>query len=118
MIVCLCASCQGPSAREEKAVQAIEVLGGLVTRDETLPGRPVVEVDLSRTPITDASLEQLKELKDLRELRLSETPITDAGLKNLKEFKGLEYLDLTGTPITDAGLKDLKQALPKTTINH
>ena len=83
---------QEPADQEEKAVNAILKLGGKVTRDEKLPGRPVVGVDLRDTNIADADLKELKELKSLQKLVLS------------------------GTQITDAGLKDLKQALPKTKI--
>jgi internalin A len=97
------------SAREEKAVKAIEALGGRVTRDETLPGRPVVEVDLIETNAQDSDLKILKELKGLQHLYLSDTPITDAGLKDLKELKELQTLFLDGTKITDAGLKELKE---------
>jgi len=79
--------------QEEEAVSAILKLGGKVERDETLPGRPIVEVDLSKTKVTDSDLKDLKELKDLQRLNLS------------------------GTHITDAGLKDLKQALPTTDIS-
>ncbi|HET6441468.1 MAG TPA: leucine-rich repeat domain-containing protein, partial [Phycisphaerae bacterium] len=109
VVACLCASCQGPSAREEKAVQAIEALGGQVTRDEALLDRPVVEVDLSGIKVTDAGLKVLKEFKDLQELNLSHTQITDAGLRDLRELKGLQALWLSGTQITDVGLKVLKE---------
>ena len=47
---------QEQAAREEKAVNAILKLGGAVTRDEKLPGRPVVGVDLYDTKITDYDL--------------------------------------------------------------
>ena len=97
------------SAQEEKAVKAIEALGGKVTRDEKLPGRPVVQVNLGGTKITDAGLKELKELKGLRALNLTSTQITDAGLKDLKELRGLRFLALDRTQITDAGLKDLKE---------
>jgi uncharacterized protein YceK len=81
-----------PSGQEEKAVNAIEALGGKVKRDDKLPGRPVVEVDLGGTKVTDT------------------------GLKDLKELKNLKFLCLAGTKISSAGLKDLQQALPKTNI--
>ena len=107
---------QEPADQEEKAVNAILQLGGRVTRDENLPGRPVVKVDLGLPRITDAGLKDLKELKGLRELWLDSTKITDAGLKELKELKELERLELSSTKVTDAGLKELKQALPKTQV--
>ena len=113
LAVCL-AGCGQPAARqpsgqEEKAVKAIESLGGKVTRDEKLSGRPVVEVNLGGTKITDAGLKELKELKGLRALNLTSTQITDAGVKDLKELRGLRFLALNRTQITDAGLKDLKE---------
>ena len=135
------AGCGQPQAvREEKAVSAIIKLGGTVTRDEKLPGRPVVGVklgnyrvtdpdlkilkefeglqtlDLANSRITDVGLKELKGLKGLKWLGLNGTRITDAGLKELKELKGLEMLRLDHTQITDAGLKDLKQALPEASI--
>jgi len=120
LVVCL-SGCGQPAARqasgqEDKAVQSIEALGGRVYRDEKLPGRPVVEVYLGDTKITDPDLKVLKELKGLKIIDLTNTRITDAGLENLKELQGLQTLDLGSTQITEAGLKDLQQALPKTNI--
>ena len=37
LVVCLCASCRGPSTPEEKAVQAIEALGGRAWATEQRP---------------------------------------------------------------------------------
>ena len=121
LVVCLSGCSQNQVARdqsagEDKAVQSIEAVGGRVARDEKLPGRPVVAVDLGDTNVTDSDLKDLKELKGLQDLDLGFTQITDAGLKNLKELKGLQSLDLRDAQITDAGMKDLKQALPTTRI--
>ena len=93
LAVGLAAFGQEQTLQDERAVNAILKLGGRVTRDEKLPGRPVVEV------VFDGNMQ-----------------ITDAGLKDLKELKDLQFLCLAGTKISDAGLKDLKQALPKTFI--
>ena len=133
LAVCLAGCGQKQARPEDNAVSAILKLGGGVKRDEELPGRPVVAVDLRGaqitdaalkhlkelkglqtfllygTQITDAGLKELKELKGLQVLVLNDAQITDAGLKDLKELKGLRHLDLSDTPITDAGLKDLKQ---------
>ena len=99
---------QTQAVREGKAVNAILKLGGNVERDEKLPGRPVVGVNLDLTKATDSDLKDLKELTGLKALNLWGTQITDAGLKELKELKGLQQLYLVGTKITDAGLKELK----------
>ena len=63
---------------------------------------------LTNTNITDAGLEHLKGLTQLQQLVLTDTKITDAGLKHLKGFSQLDILCLDGTKITDAGLEHLK----------
>jgi len=50
------------------------------------------------------------------ELNLSRSKITDAGLVHLKGLTGLQTLDLGGTEVTDAGFADLKKALPNCKI--
>ena len=50
---------------EDKAVALVEGLGGKVTRDGKRPGKPVTEVDLSGTAVTDAELPGLAPLKNL-----------------------------------------------------
>ena len=70
VVVCFSGCSQNQVAREEKAVKSIEALGGKVKRDETIPGRPVVEVNLGYTKVTDSDLKVLKELKGLQELNL------------------------------------------------
>jgi internalin A len=141
LLLCLAASpvCRADDA-EDKAVALVEKLGATVTRDEKLPGKPVVEVDLHSTAVTDAALKQLAALKNLTALSLSETKVTDAGLKELTTLKNLTTLhlhytkvmdaglkvlaalknltalDLMFTEVTDAGVKELQKALPKCKI--
>jgi hypothetical protein len=45
---------------EDKAVQFIKELGGDVTRDDKAPGKPVVTVNLGKTQVTDAGVEELQ----------------------------------------------------------
>jgi hypothetical protein len=97
---------------EVAAVEAIEMLGGQVTRDDKQPGKPVVAVVFRHSQVTDAGLKQLKELKSLQALDLSGTKVTDAGLKELKELENLQTLDLSGTKFTDAGVKEIQAARP------
>ena len=92
LAVCLAGCGQKQTEQEQKAVDAILKSGGYLTRDEKLPWRPVVRINLSNTKVMDSDLKDLKELKDL------------------------QSLDLCSTKITDAGLKELKQALPATDI--
>lgn len=95
-----------PTARD-RAVAAIEKLGGTVEVDETRPGGPVVGVDLSRSAVTDADLVLFEALPDLEVLDLRLTSIGDAGVARLEATKALRFLNLFRTRLTDAGLGHL-----------
>jgi hypothetical protein len=58
--------------------------------------------------VTDAGLENVKDLSRLKELKIGGTNITDAGLKYIAALTDLEVLGLTATEITDAGLDSLQ----------
>src|SRR5437762_8904983 len=79
-------ACLSGAARadEASAVKAVENLGGKVTRDDKLPGKPVIGVHLHEIGVTDAALKELADLKQLTWLSLTVTRVTDAGLKELK----------------------------------
>jgi len=77
---------------EDKAVAFVEKVGGKVTRDEKMPGKPVVT------------------------LSLNDRRITDAGLKELAPLTNLTELNLFGTKVTDAGVRELQKALPRCKI--
>lgn len=64
-------------------------------------------LDLTSTRIGDVSVKELTALLTLKELRLDRTAVSDAGLKHLKVLTGLERLGLGGTGVTDTGLKEL-----------
>ena len=104
-------------ADEASAVKAVEKLGGKVTRDDKLPGKPVIGVNLAGTKVTDAGLKELADLKQLTTLGLDSTQVTDAGLKELTHLKQLTLLDLNHTKVTDAGLKELKDLKQLTRLN-
>src|SRR5436190_11057360 len=111
-------ACLSGAARadEASAVKAVEKLGGKVTRDDKLPGKPVIGVSFFGTQVTDAGLKELKDLTQLKELSLYGPQVTDAGLKELKDLKQLTTLDLSGTQVTDVGLKELKDLKQLTTL--
>ncbi|MEC8934783.1 MAG: hypothetical protein VX958_04910 [Planctomycetota bacterium] len=75
-----CVGCGREPTQEEKAITAIEDLGGSVY---DIQGIQIV--DLSSTNVTDADLAHLKELHRLRQLILDETKITPAGLKQFQQ---------------------------------
>lgn len=109
----LCAGALPALADEEaEAAAAVEKLGGVVTRDEKAPGKPVVEVSFQASttghPVTDKDLAVLKGLKHLKVLYLGYvTKTTDAGLVHLKGLTSLEKLTLPETDVTDAGMANL-----------
>src|SRR5205823_6247402 len=80
-----------------------------LTGNDNIIGNPVLEVNYSDKPVTDADLKSLTLLKHLRRLRLDllETPVTDEGLKTISSLQHLQDLGLGGTNVTDAGLKSL-----------
>src|ERR1700693_823732 len=62
-----------PALAEERALLAVEKLGGKVSkvsRDEVTPGKPVVRVCLSGAHLTDTDLKKLAALEKLQALGL------------------------------------------------
>jgi len=119
--------------REREAVAAIVKLGGQVRYDYQVPqsGNPlpgagppgpawlrkllgenffvtVVGVHLENSSCTDADLEYLAVLTQLRSLELDGTRVTDAGLERLTGLTRLQELGLDGTLVTGAGLKHIE----------
>src|SRR5687768_11468193 len=100
-VVMLLACLSGAArADEASAVKAIKNLGGKVTRDDKLPGKPVIGANLFDTQVTDAGLKELADLKQLTSLYLGQCSlVTDAGLKELKDLKQLTSLNLFATNV-------------------
>lgn len=67
----------------------------------------IVEAELGRTAVTDASFNTLKQFTHLRALHLEETHITGDGLAKLRSLSQLTYLNLSGTQITEEFAKPL-----------
>src|SRR5262245_18337973 len=95
-------------ADEADGIKKLEGRGAVVRRDEKAPGKPAVGATLTGDAGTDASLKDLRELGQLRELHLYRSKVTDAGLKELKDLKQLRTLDLSHTAVTGVGLKELR----------
>ena len=105
----LVATASSYGATEDQATAKLTKLLAIITRDDTLPGHPVVKVSLQARNVTDDDLEALEDLPQLRELYLGYgTHTTDKGLAHVQHLKHLELLYLPETQITDAGLKYLK----------
>lgn len=69
----------------------------------------LVWLDLGRTKVTDAGLENVGKLKNLERLHLELTDTTDAGVAKLAGLSRLTYLNLYGTKVTDKVFDDLKE---------
>jgi hypothetical protein len=96
-----------PSDRD-RALAAVERLGGAVEVDETRPGRPVVALDLSRSAVTDADLALVAAFSDLEALDLRLTSVGDDGVAHLAGIRTLRFLNLFRTRVSDASLEYLR----------
>jgi Leucine-rich repeat (LRR) protein len=134
-------SSKGGDVDELQAVQQLEHSGAEVSRDKTLPDRPVkivyfpgdarfggqevrllralsgLKVLILRCKITDTDVKGISEVKQLKELDLSFAEITDIGLKDISQLKGLARLSVANTRITDAGLKEIARLENLTYLN-
>lgn len=75
----------------------------------------IVEVDLARTAVTDASFSTLAKFTHLRAIHLDNTSVTGNGIEKLAGLKHLTYLNLSGTKITSEDAARLKSL---TSLQH
>jgi mono/diheme cytochrome c family protein/uncharacterized membrane protein len=68
----------------------------------------IVEVELGRTAVTDASFATLAKFTHLRAIHLEGTAVTGNGLAQLTGLSQLTYLNLSGTKVTQASVAPLK----------
>lgn len=68
----------------------------------------IVEANLARTAVTDASFDTLAHFTHLRALHLEGTAIAGTGLSKLSALHRLTYLNLSETKVTGASLAALK----------
>jgi hypothetical protein len=67
----------------------------------------IVEAELARTAVTNASFDTLAKFIRLRALHLEGTKITGDGLAKLTSLSQLTYLNLSGTQVTQAAVSPL-----------
>ncbi|MGA8729214.1 MAG: c-type cytochrome domain-containing protein [Terracidiphilus sp.] len=70
-------------------------------------GPYIVEAELGRTAVTDASFDTLKQFTHLRALHLEETHVSGDGLEKLTPLTQLTYLNLSGTQVTAEAVRPL-----------
>jgi hypothetical protein len=90
------------------SIASIRRLGGKIQIDPTRSGKPVIEIDLSNTKVTDDDLALLKQFQLVRRIDLSGTKIRGGGLIHFRDLKHLSYLDLHQSKIDKNGLKNLR----------
>jgi len=98
---------QNGKPTQDQIVDRIKDLGGKVTVYPLSAGT-IIGIDLHRTKATDADLQMLEGLTQLRTLNLYGAPITDAGLKYVSGMTSLQTLYLNETAVTNAGLASLQ----------
>jgi uncharacterized membrane protein len=67
----------------------------------------IVEAELGRTAVTNASFDTLKQFTHLRALHLEETHVTGDGLAKLALLSQLTYINLSGTQVTADSVRPL-----------
>jgi len=93
---------------QERAIAEIEGRAGSYKIDDTLPGKPIVKVDLSFAEIGAHSIRTVGNLPHLRHLSLLETSVTDDDIVPIGALTELRSLNLMSTHIRGAGLLRLK----------
>jgi internalin A len=73
------------------------------------------ELNLSRNKIGDDALDHIKQLPNLERLSLADTKITDAGLEKLKGLKKLQYFSCGRTAVTNDGIQAFARGFPRLT---
>ncbi len=79
-----------PEQDEKDVVRALQDAGGIVVCDESIPSRPVINVDLYKSKsVTINLLKSLKRLPKLQSLAVSIHNPSVAAFKELSELKGI-----------------------------
>ncbi len=68
----------------------------------------IVEAELARTAVTDASFDTLSKFTHLRALHLEGTAVTGSGLAKLAGLSQLSYLNMSETKVTPSAVEALK----------
>lgn len=68
----------------------------------------IVEAELARTAVTDASFDTLRTFTNLRALHLEGTSVTGSNLAKLSGLTQLSYLNLSGTKVSAQSIAPLR----------
>jgi hypothetical protein len=103
--------------KEFDQLEVLEVQSGMVT-DSSLDGLrgcdQIRSLTLSENMLTDVGVATLSKLKNLEVLRLKGMrPVSDASVERLRTLKNLTEIDLNGTSCSGASVQVLKKASPE-----
>jgi hypothetical protein len=93
--------------KEDPAEVALKKLNGRVKRDESQPGKPVVEVRLFEQKITDDDLKELAQFPNLKRVEFSGEKVTGTGLAALTKLPIEELHIGFCRGLTNDGLKEI-----------
>jgi hypothetical protein len=106
--------CGGGVPPEQKAAMArIAELGGRVNFK-----RGGYEVDLTKTPVENKDLAQLKQIPNLKNIDLQGTRVGDEGIEHLQSIDTLELVYLQRTVVTPEGAERLRKSLPNAEVSR
>jgi hypothetical protein len=74
-------------------------------------------LSLRGMPISDADLQTIATLPNLKVLDLTGTRVTDAGLMQLMALKDLRLIEVGHTRVTQSGIDALQMRLPEVSIS-
>lgn len=74
---------------------------------QEIPNKDIVDFDFSQTEITDADVEALLPLTNLKGISFWNTGITDHAIERIRQLRQLTRLNLCGTQVTDASVSTL-----------
>ncbi|HWB03225.1 MAG TPA: c-type cytochrome domain-containing protein [Verrucomicrobiales bacterium] len=69
----------------------------------------LVDLNLSRSKVTDAGMAAVAGMKNLKRLNLANTAVSDAAADHFAPLGALEYLNLVGTKVSDAAMPKLEK---------
>lgn len=103
--------CAEDSFDESLAVTKIELLGGRLTRNDKLPGKPVVGIKFGQeSRFGDKYTHLLSRFGHLERLHLAGLQISDSCLREVAAFQTLTEVDVYKCPlVTDAGIQELSK---------
>jgi hypothetical protein len=95
--------------KKDEVRHKVDLRGLKISDDDLAPlarSTTIVDLDLAFTPVGDAGMKHVSQMRELAMVDLSGTKVTDAGLERLGE-SSIHTFKLAATPVTDKGIVKL-----------